>query len=358
MRNWATIFSLGFLTLFVHISRAGAQDIRDGLILLYEFEEGSGATVSDTSGFGSPIDLTIRDPGNTSWGDGFLTVSAPTIIEREEPPQKIYDAVIPVGELSLEAWIRPANASLAGPARIITISNPGNPSSDRNFTIGIDGGAHIQARLRTDSSTINAQPYIDTRPTGDVITEPTDLMHIAYTRDTTGAVTIYVDGAVRSDPAAMQPGDLNAWVETFQLGLAHEYTDPSGTNQSFQGDLYQVAMWNRALAEGEVQQLFVSGPEAPGGMPLLAGDVDGDGDVDLDDYGVIRDNFLSTVEGRADGDLNFDRFVDWSDFRNWKTAFQAAGGNAATIPEPSTVGLVLVAVATSLLGLRRHRREV
>jgi hypothetical protein len=199
---------------------------------------------------------------------------------------------------------------------------------------------------------------IDTSSTGAVITEPTELMHIVYTRDNTGAAAIYVDGAVRRDPADMQSGDFSAWMQEFQIGLAHEYTNPSGTSQSFQGDLYQIAMWNRALAEGEVQQLFVSGPEAPGGMPLLAGDVDGDGVVDLDDFAVIRDNFLSTVEGRADGDLNFDRFVDWSDFRDWKTAFQAAGGNAAAIPEPSTVGLVLVAVATFLLGIRRRRREL
>jgi hypothetical protein len=89
---------------------------------------------------------------------------------------------------------------------------------------------------------------------------------------------------------------------------------------------------------------------APGTGPV-AGDVDGNGQVDLLDFEPIRANFRKQVLERNQGDLTRDRVVDFDDFHEWKTAFLSAGGalddvdfaSMANVPEPATWGLALLA---------------
>jgi hypothetical protein len=96
---------------------------------------------------------------------------------------------------------------------------------------------------------------------------------------------------------------------------------------------------------------FMSGP-----LPDL-GDVDLDEDVDMDDFNIIKNNFQKTVSGRAFGDLTGDLKVDWLDFRQWKTAFNApASAAAGSVPEPAGALLGLMAVS-ALLGMGRSIRR-
>ncbi|QDT68979.1 hypothetical protein MalM25_19050 [Planctomycetes bacterium MalM25] len=93
---------------------------------------------------------------------------------------------------------------------------------------------------------------------------------------------------------------------------------------------------------------------------VLAGDTDNDGVVEFeDDFGPIRDNFLTATNLRSEGDLDFSGFVDIRDFREWKNAF---GGSPALIaealaqltavPEPSS--LMLLGLTALAGGLRRR----
>jgi hypothetical protein len=101
-----------------------------------------------------------------------------------------------------------------------------------------------------------------------------------------------------------------------------------------------------------------------GGVALQPGDTDGDGVAGEfpDDFVPIRDNFQTAQIDRTSGDLVNDDFVDFLDYRQWKTAFTAAGGNLADVdlnflnapvPEPTTA--VLGLVACGALGLKRRR---
>ena len=85
------------------------------------------------------------------------------------------------------------------------------------------------------------------------------------------------------------------------------------------------------------------------------GDVDGDDDVDMDDFNVIKNNFQKPATMRSQGDLNSDLVVDWKDFREWKTFFpfpsEAAG---AAIPEPA--GMMMSLVGISFAAAVRRRR--
>ena len=71
----------------------------------------------------------------------------------------------------------------------------------------------------------------------------------------------------------------------------------------------------------------------------LFGDVDDDGDVDLIDKTILRDNLFETGLPRSQGDLNEDGIVDFDDFREWKN-FYVPPPSTVAVPEPSSVALL------------------
>lgn len=96
---------------------------------------------------------------------------------------------------------------------------------------------------------------------------------------------------------------------------------------------------------------------------VVPGDVDLDGDVDPVDFGIIRDNFLKTVNSRGEGDLNGDDIVDFADFQEVVDNYPfppPAGGFAsflrtASVPEPSSALLVFFALCTGVAAKRSRR---
>ena len=107
-----------------------------------------------------------------------------------------------------------------------------------------------------------------------------------------------------------------------------------------------------------------------GEMPgPLAGDFNDDGQVDLDDYVVWRNNLGGDEStGVLNGNGNNDGLVDTADYASWKANFgqsnftgdypppaSAQQGLAATaVPEPGTLGL-LAAGALGVAALRRRK---
>jgi hypothetical protein len=96
--------------------------------------------------------------------------------------------------------------------------------------------------------------------------------------------------------------------------------------------------------------------------PVLAGDANHDGGIDINDYLLIQANsFTPDLFGAPFlGDVNDDEFVDFDDFHLWKSNFPggAAAADAAIaalgVPEPTT--LVASGFGLLMVGLGRIRQ--
>jgi hypothetical protein len=226
--------------------------VEEGLQVLYTFQEGSGATVHDVSGAGEPLDLSIADETAVSWTAGGLSIESATLVASAGAASKVINASQASHELSVEAWLIPANATQDGPARIVTLSQD---AYHRNFTLGQGLWCSYppdvyDVRLRTTTTDASGQPSLTT-PAG---TLSAVLSHVLYTRDAAGVARIYVDGALVME--GTRGGDLSNWASTYRLALANELS----LGRPWLGELRLVAVYSRALTAAEVLQNYQAGP--------------------------------------------------------------------------------------------------
>lgn len=230
----------------------GKTRVTKGLVALYNFTEGSGTTVHDMAGTGTPLDLTITAPAGVKWlSDGGLVLISPTLIASSGATSKITQAVQQTNELTLEAWVKPANLTQDGPARIVSISKD---AYSRNLTLGQGlWGSYpselFDVRLRTTVTSSNGQPSLST-PAGSITPE---LTHVVYTRDTSGRARIYLNGVEQANRTT--EGTLANWNSGYRLALGNELNG----GRPWLGEFYLMAMFNRALNVDEVAQNFHAG---------------------------------------------------------------------------------------------------
>ncbi len=220
-----------------------AGRVEKGLQALYAFSRGRGDTVRDASDSGN--DLEIDDPSNVRWREDGLAIHTPTRIAADEPPRRLIEALQKSRELTVEAWVTPADSLQAGPARIVTLSKG---TSARNFTLGQDADRY-DFRLRTTETDGNGLPSIAS-PSETAVTGPT---HLAVTRSNSGDTTFYLNG--REVASGKAEGDFGNWEEGFTLVLANE----SSGDRGWLGTLHLVAIYDRALSGDQVRQNHAAG---------------------------------------------------------------------------------------------------
>lgn len=139
--------------------KAGHDKTDGSPVVLYTFREGRSDTIKDISKEGKPLNLKISDTSAVKWMvSGGLRVNADTLISSNDPALKVIKAVRKSHEITIEAWIKPANVTQTGPARIVTVSKD---TGQRNFTLGQKGGAY-EMRFRTTSTSRNGEPALST----------------------------------------------------------------------------------------------------------------------------------------------------------------------------------------------------
>ena len=225
----------------------------NSLLVLYTFQEGSGTTVRDLSQVGPPLDLEISNAGAVRWlPNGGLAIDSNVLIASPGPASKIIDAGRASGELTVEVWVKPANTTQTGPARLITVSAD---SGNRNFTLGQDGSVY-QFRYRTTATGPNGDSSTGYLTTATEV-DTTRSSHIVYTRSQEGQTKIYVDGVFDSE--LLISGTPASWNENYRLALGNELT----SDRSWLGELHRAAIYSYALTAEEIAGQFAAGPDVP-----------------------------------------------------------------------------------------------
>jgi hypothetical protein len=96
-------------------------------------------------------------------------------------------------------------------------------------------------------------------------------------------------------------------------------------------------------------------------MQTWGGDFDLDGDVDLVDLGIWRQNFRTGTTWQ-EGDANYDGIVNWWDRWIWasnysRSLFSGQSADAAAVPEPGTLAMLGAAVFAVFAFVGRRRKN-
>ena len=235
----------------------------------------------------------------------------------------------------------------------------------------------IRSFLEFDVSSISpeavANPNWSARFLVDFVTRLNDVndMSVVIGRVLDDSHPLTLDGDEAGDSWTTEEGSLPLfeWGRTAAESADPEFTDdivllidnvridPFGTEEADVTDI--VASWVDGTFEnnGFVLSGNIDIPQGAGlanarlivGAP---GDFDGDGLVNFADFLILGNNFLSHLDGPVTaGDIDFDGDVDLDDFGQFKTLFSQAQGAAvaaSSVPEPSAAVLCLFAMLACL----------
>lgn len=226
---------------------------------VYSFNEGTGDQVGDSALVLPLLPLRIADPSRVSWATGSLTVTQSTVLASEGAATKVNRASMATGELTIEAWLTPANTTQRGPARIATLSEN---TGARNGMLGQGGmgnqpGDLYLAQPRSTATSHNGEPALRT-PAGSLAPA---LAHVVFTRDAAGREQLFIDGVVRASRTT--GGNLGNWEPTYPLVLANELT----LNRPWLGSYHFLALYSRALRPEQIAARFAAGPEGNNSRP-------------------------------------------------------------------------------------------
>ena len=218
-------------------------------VAVFTFDEGAGTTTTDKAG-----QITLQITG-MDWVQGGLKNVSGKAQANATDSRKLFDAINPAGQFSVEAWIIPDNLTQTGPARIVSYSSG---TATRNFMLG-QNTTDYRGRARTSVSNANGDPQLD-GANPDVATA---LQHVVLTFDPAVGRKLYVNGQLSAQENA--PATL-AWTndQTFVIG------NETSNDRLWMGTFELVAIHKKALSAAEVQQNFAAGA---GGLVTLSFDV-------------------------------------------------------------------------------------
>ena len=237
----------------------GGPRASEGLVAFYTFEEGSDETVHDRSGVDEPLDLRIESSGRRTgtWllNGGYELTNGAALFS-QSTADRIVEECRKSGALTLEAWVEPTRIEQDGPARIVTFSKG---TGNVNFMLGQSDrsggtGESFVSRIRTSKVNPSNPPSLEFQEQIDG-----SLVHLVVTRDPAGNLLLYRNGVLTSKKQLK--GDFTNWQEGLRLGLGNDPDD----HRPWEGALYLVAIYSRALSSEEVQQNFQAGPHQRAG---------------------------------------------------------------------------------------------
>ena len=230
----------------------GAGRTADGLVALYEFEEGEGTVAADTGG--SHLDLDVTGTG-FSWADGSLVLAGDAMLQSGSAATSVVEACRASEELTVEAWITPNDLSLEKQV----VATLGLGDGCQGFALTQEAGWLAMA-LSTDVTESDGEPLLDTP---DSALEPA-LTQVVVTRSADGRRRLYLDGRVVNE--TLVAGKFSTWDLSQRLAVGGPITGVSpscedGEGVAWHGAIHRLAVFARALSPAEVGDNYSAGPD-------------------------------------------------------------------------------------------------
>jgi mono/diheme cytochrome c family protein len=234
------------------IVASGGNRYEENQIALWEFKDGAGTAVSETSRAGTPIILELS--GNYSWLGGYgIQFTGGKAQDISGASSRINSSINPAaggnGEYSIEAWAVPGNVTQED-ANIVSYS--GGDGAARNFTLGQT--MYNYDFLHLSDTTQDPENDRVSTPAADEVLQATQ-QHVVVTFDPVNGRRIYVNGVLTNAMDPFTPGSLADWDDTYALALGNEVSD----DRPWSGTLRLVSIHDRALSHEHIVQNFEAG---------------------------------------------------------------------------------------------------
>lgn len=227
------------------IIASGGGRFETDVIGKWEFREGEGTQVADTSGVQPEMPLTVL--GDFQWFGGWgVRLENGRVQAAVSGSTKLYDRIAIAGEYTIEAWVAPNNVT-----------------QEDAWIVGYAGGPASRNTLLTQTmynydfynrSSANAEsdggPATSTADADEIA--QASLQHVVLTYDPINGRKIYVNGVDTGVVDAEGPGNLSNWSNSFALVLGNDFSGGS----PWAGVIRMVAVHSRALSPEQIVQNY------------------------------------------------------------------------------------------------------
>ena len=244
-----------------------------------------------------------------------------------------YDDSFPTEVFTASAWIK-----LSQPSRRAAIIARGEDDNSFNLSwqLYVTSDGTLETMLEDDRENNYCYPLNNCAPlgtcnvVGDLFVADNAWHHVAVARDNAGALSLYIDGEARAScegtgvPSSNNFQDLSVGCTFGTIG-----PPPGGVEPPiwfFPGIIDEPAMWNLALSDAQIKELFSSGVD-----PLSSGLVgywnfnEGTGQVTADLSSAENNGFLGEFPEPDNAD------PVWVDVQTSRFAHVTVAGGYSTI---------------------------
>ncbi|MGK0499584.1 MAG: hypothetical protein ACJAYG_001226 [Oceanicoccus sp.] len=227
------------------IIASGGGRYETDIIAKWEFREGEGTQVADTSGVQPEAPLTIF--GAYEWVGGWgVRLENGRVQGAVSGSKKLYDRIAVAGEYTIEAWVAPNNVS-----------------QEEAWIFGYGGGPESRNMLLTQSlynyDYFNRSGADDdddglaatSTDDGDEIAQAT-LQHVVLTYDPANGRKIYVNGVDTGVVDEAGPGNLSNWSDDYAIVMGSDFAG----NDPWAGVIRMVAVHSRSLSQQQIAQNY------------------------------------------------------------------------------------------------------
>jgi|10_taG_2_1085330.scaffolds.fasta_scaffold17538_2 hypothetical protein len=224
---------------------------------------------------GKQDNLVIQDMSKVTWTSNYLDVSSGARLLSRSNTDLVAQCQS-TGEITVEAWVSPANITQEGPARIFAIAdNDSSDTAEQNFMIGQGSwgsldDAVFRGRVRTDTQNKSGSPPVKTP---DATVTADTVQYVAITASATGSemiLTMYYNGLQSGNIETRYDIDTGSnffdtvWDTSSPISVANA----PFSARPWAGKLYQIRTYKRALNSDEIYGNYSVGSDSKSATPL------------------------------------------------------------------------------------------